>query len=120
MHEHMLNYPLWLQGWIVWMGIVNFGSLLFLRRVQARWALAAFLAAMVLMSTLFAVNGFNRLLGLAHVVFWTPLVLYLVRERRWLESGTFRMWITTLIATDGLSLVVDYLDVFRYLLGDRS
>lgn len=121
MIEYILGYPLWLQVWIAWMGLVNFGAIVFLRRVQARWALAAFASAALFMEVLFRVNGFNRLLGLAHVVFWTPLVVYLLRERPRLEPGSaFTRWVTILLATNALSLVVDYCDVVRYLMGDRS
>lgn len=121
MIEPILRYPFWLQGWIAWMGMVNLGAIVFLRHVQARWALAAFGSAAILMSILFEVNGFNRLLGLAHVVFWTPLVIYLLRQRPGLEPGSpFRVWVTVLIATNSLSLVIDYCDVIRYLLGDRG
>ncbi len=120
MLEHMLRYPVWLQLWIAWLGVANLSSILFLRRIQARWVLAAFLGAGTLMSILFALNGFNRLLGLAHVLFWTPLLVYLWRERAALPRDAFRAWITMVIATNLTSLVVDYTDVVRYLLGDRS
>ena len=121
MLEHILRYPLWLQAWIAWMGLVNFTAVLFLRRVEARWALAAFAGAGIFMSILVELNGFNRLLGLGHVVFWTPLVVYLARRRWHLErDGTFSRWVTVLLATNTLSLVVDYVDVIRYLLGDRT
>lgn len=120
MLDHMLRYPVWLQVWIAWLGIVNLSSVLFLRRAQARWVLAAFLGAGTVMSILFALNGFNRLLGLGHVLFWTPLLIFLWRERQSLPHDAYRMWITTLIATNLTSLVIDYTDVLRYLLGNRS
>ncbi len=121
MLEHILAYPLWLQAWLAWMSLVNGASILFLRHVEARWTLAAILAAAMLMQLLYAINGFNRLLGLAHVVFWTPLVVYLVRQwPRLKPSPALRAWVAAVIATNSLSLVIDYLDVIRYLLGDRS
>lgn len=121
MLEHILRYPAWLQAWIVWLGLVNTAAVFFLRHVQARWALAAFGGAAMMMSTLLELNGFNRLLGLAHVVFWTPLVVYLVRQRPHLgPDARFRAWVTTLLATNITSLAVDYCDVARYLLGDRG
>jgi hypothetical protein len=30
------------------------------------------------------------------------------------------VWVRALIVTNGLSLVIDYADVVRYLMGDRS
>jgi len=115
-----MEYPVWLQVWIMWLGVANFGSVFFLRHIQARWTLAAFLGAATVMSGLYALNGFNRLLGLGHVVFWTPLLLYLFRQRAELAPGRLRSWVSTVILTNGVSLIVDYADVVRYLLGDRS
>ncbi|HWP67003.1 MAG TPA: hypothetical protein VNO26_13975 [Candidatus Limnocylindria bacterium] len=116
----MLDYPAWLQLWIAWMGLVNLASVGFLRHVQARWVLGAFLAAGALMNLLYATNGFNRLLGLGHVVFWTPLVVYLWRQRPELQPGPLRAWLSAVLATNTTSLLVDYADVARYLLGDRG
>jgi hypothetical protein len=103
------------------MGLVNSAAVIFLRHVPARWALAAFVGAALFMQTLYALNGFNRLLGLAHVVFWTPLVVYLARQRPRLEAGSsVSSWVTILLVTNVVSLVVDYIDVVRHLLGDRG
>jgi hypothetical protein len=121
MIDHMLAYPPWLQAWIAWLGLVNGASVLFLRHVQARWVLAAFAAAVILMATLYELNGFNRLVGLGHVVFWTPLVVYLALQRPKLEArSAFGAWVAIVIATNSGSLVIDYLDVVRYVLGDRG
>jgi len=120
MLERMMEYPVWLQVWIMWLGVANFGSVFFLRHIQARWTLAAFLGAATVMSGLFALNGFNRLLGLGHVVFWTPLLPYLFRQRAHLDSGWLRSWVSVVVLTNGVSLIIDYADVARYLLGDRS
>ena len=32
----------------------------------------------------------------------------------------FETWLRVLMATNGLSLVIDYVDVLRYLMGDRA
>ncbi|MFQ5664861.1 MAG: hypothetical protein ACE5I7_00355 [Candidatus Binatia bacterium] len=118
---HLLREPAWLQMWVAWMVILNSASIVFLRRREARWVLSAWIANMIFMSILFAVNGFNRLLGLSHVLWWTPLVIYLWRRLPALErSGAFAAWLRILLVTDTLSLVVDFSDVIRYLLGDRS
>lgn len=117
----ILSQPWWLLIWIAWLGTVNALSLAFLSEVEARWTLAAFLASFVFMSILYQVNGYNRLLGLAHVVFWTPLVIYLyARLTNLVGPRLFERWIRILLATIGLSLVVDYVDVLRYVMGDRG
>jgi hypothetical protein len=117
----MLSEPWWLIAWLCWLGAVNLASLFFLRESEARWVLAAFLSSFVLMNVLYYNNGYNRFLGFAHIVFWTPLLLFLYsRLSRILGPRLYENWIRILLATNGVSLVIDYVDVLRYLLGDRT
>ncbi len=119
--RHILDQPLWLQAWIGWMILVNSASLLFLDRDAGKVTLALWVLNLVLMSTLCYLNGYNRLLGLSHVLCWTPLLVYLIpRLRTSNHNSPFGIWLRVLIATNGVSLVVDYLDVARYALGDRD
>ena len=119
--SRILAEPLWLVIWVGWLGSVNLASLLFLRHVEARWVLAAFACNLVFMTWLFGETGYNRLLGLSHVIFWTPLLIYLYRRRERIPTGgAFAGWVWVLIATNAVSLLIDYVDVARYLAGDRS
>ena len=121
MIAEILSQPWWLIAWAGWMALVNMLSLAFLRETEARWVLAAFLGSFVLMNVLYHTNGYNRFLGLAHVVFWTPLLIFLYqRLSRILGPRVYENWIRVLLATNGVSLVIDYVDVLRYLLGDRT
>lgn len=121
MISHILQEPAWLQAWIAWMVLVNSASAAFLRQTEARWVLAAWLGNLVTMSALYELNGYNRLLGLSHVLWWTPLLVYLFGLRGTLPRGTpFGVWVALLFLTNATSLVIDYVDVVRYLLGERS
>ena len=117
----LLQQALWLQLWVGWLVLVNAGgSLLFIRRIEARWALAAFVSAAVFMEILYQQFGYQRILGLAHVVFWTPFWIYLLRRRdQWDLSRPSGKWLAILFLTNTISLVIDYIDVARYLLGER-
>lgn len=117
---HLLGQPLWVQLWVAWMGIINMAAIAFWPRREALTVLIVFAANVAFMNLLFAIGGFNRLLGLSHVLWWTPLVVYLVRRLPAISASTgFGRWVRVLIATNALSLVIDYTDVVRYLLGDR-
>jgi hypothetical protein len=121
MLSHILAEPLFLQIWIFWLVVINTGSIFFLGRSEARWVLAAWMGNVVLMTVLFELNGYNRLLGLSHIVFWTPLLVYLHRRRGQLSGDRlFDGWVRTVFVTNLLSLCVDYVDVARYLLAARS
>jgi len=117
----ILQEPLWLVIWVGWLGLVNMASVAFWREIEARWVFAAFVAAFVLMAVLFESKGYSRLLGLPHVIVWTPLLIYLYRRlSKVIGPRLFETWLRVLLATNGVSLVIDYVDVLRYLLGDRS
>ncbi len=117
----IMAQSLWLQAWVGWMVVVNvIGALAFIRRAEAKWVLLAMLGNYILMSWLYGQFGYQRILGLAHVVFWTPLLIYLWRRRaQWGLSGFSGKWIAVLFTTNFTSLVIDYADVARYLMGER-
>lgn len=115
--------PAWIFTWVNFIGIVFMLAIPFsFSRVEARWALLAMLLALPSMMALHAVVGMVRLLGIVHVVFWTPLAVYLWRRRgSWRVKDTLAgKWLVVLFATILVSLAFDYTDVVRYLLGDRS
>jgi len=117
--QHILTEPWWLQLWVFWMISLNTASLFYLKHVPARAVLAAWLVNLVFMNTLCYFNGYNRLLGLSHILFWTPLVIYLFRVRsQYPPKDSFGVWLRALLATNAVSLVVDYVDVVRYFAGD--
>lgn len=121
MISHILEEPAWLQIWVFWMMAVNTASLVFVRHTEARWVLAAWAGNAATMSLLFELAGYTRLLGLSHVLWWTPLLVYLYRrDLRARRPEPYGTWLRALFLTNLASLVIDYADVARYLLGDRS
>ena len=60
-----------------------------------------------------------RLLGLAHLVGWSPAFVWVLVRRRTIGSGSlFSRWVRVYLIIAGTSLVIDLVDVVRYLLGD--
>ena len=66
--------------------------------------------------------GYVRLLGLPHLIFWIPLVIYLIlRVCRGTPIETpYRQVLYVLIGTLLISLAFDAQDVVRYLLGETD
>lgn len=113
--------PAWVEAWVNFMGVVFFLAIPFaFVRVEARWALVVMALSLPAMLGLYAAVGFVRLLGIVHVVLWTPLAVYLWRRRNaWRMRETLAgKWIALLFVTILVSLAFDYSDVVRYLLGD--
>ena len=115
-----------LRLWVLWMGGVIFASLVILMTstTTRRDALIIFLTNLGVyasMMWLYHQVGFVRLLGLVHVVFWTPLAIYLWTRLKSTDIvSPYRQIMWLLLATMIVSLAFDYFDVVRYLLGDRA
>ena len=106
--------------WIAVLGAVNFAAVFFLDTLEGKLVLAGIVAGVVFQMSIFALKGYVRLLGIGHIL-WLPLVLWL--GTRIGDIGTdsiFGKWVLAVIVVDGISLVIDAVDVGRYLAGDRT
>ncbi len=117
----ILKEPLWLQGWIGWLLMVNMGGLAFWKVREARIIFWIFTANAIFLAILCEINGYNKLLGISHIIFWTPMLIWLARKLSGFNRASgFGKWIVVLIVTDTLSLIVDFADVIRYILGEGA
>ncbi|MFM9862428.1 MAG: hypothetical protein ACKVRO_02375 [Micropepsaceae bacterium] len=114
--QELSAQPAPLIYWLHWMGFLNLVvPLAFVwRNWEARVVMAAFLGNAVFMSLLYEQMGYGKHLGLAHVVFWTPLVLWLIARFETIRarSTAFAIYVLMLLATNAISLGIDYADVF--------
>lgn len=116
----------WLLYWFYWLGysIVATPLVLAFSKETRRDALIVALtniAVVVSMGWLYDQIGYVRLLGIVHVILWTPLFVYLFHRARSGEMRmAFRIVVWSFAVTLGISLAFDYVDVVRYLLGERE
>lgn len=110
--------------WVAVMAIVNMGlGILHFSMPEGKLTLAALMGSFIVMTVIFAKIGFVRLLGLGHVLFWTPLCIWLLAR---LQDGQcdsvigLKTWVYCVLIVNILSLLIDYSDVIRYLRGERS
>ncbi len=120
-NKGVMKMPILWQLWLMLLVVVNLVvPLFFLDRLEAQVVVVALLASATLMTILTGVFGFTRLLGLGHI-FWFPLLYFL-----WLRLGQipaddfFGIWVRALMALNAASLVIDIIDVSRYIAGDRE
>ncbi len=108
------------QVWVCILGVFNMIlPLVFIRRTEAQVVFAAFNGAFALMLILTAATGFTRILGLGHVVFWIPLLVYLAGRLREVPPGdAFGSWLRGVVAINAVSLAFDIVDVIRYIGGE--
>lgn len=124
--EAMALQPTWVQ---IWLNVLLVGafilplSLLMWRasRMAGVLTLAASLLSAVSINWMYGQMGYVKLLGLPHIVFWTPLAIYLWRQIRRPEMPVWprRLMSVTLVVI-AISLAFDYVDVARWLLGERD
>ncbi|MEX2367301.1 MAG: hypothetical protein WD601_11915 [Pseudohongiellaceae bacterium] len=128
LNEALAMEPAWLQAWVFLLVITHLAAVLFLaRRADGRWSvryeplaiLVSFLLAGAMMTWLYGQVGYVRLLGLPHLIFWTPVWLWVaIRYRSLGPNSLFGKYLLAYLFIAGLSLVIDAVDVIRYLLGD--
>ena len=117
----MLKMPFHWQLFLVPLVAANvITPLFFLHHIEAQVVLGTILVSMALMTFLTSRFGFTRILGLGHIV-WIPMLVFLfMRLGDIPSSGALGIWIRTLIVLNSISLVIDAVDVFRYIAGDRA
>ena len=128
--DSMLSQP---SGILAWLGVLltsHLASIAFVvGREQGSWRfrpeafgiLASFLIAGQFMERLYGEYGYVRLLGLAHLVFWTPVYAWVLMRRRAIGTQSlFGKYLVAYLAVAGVSLVIDVVDVARYVLGDTG
>ena len=120
-NKGMMKIPFHWQLWLVLLLTVNLiVPFFYIDRVEAQVVLAVLVASFVLSTILTARVGFTRLLGLGHIL-WVPLLWFLWTH---LEQNPpddfFGIWIRTLMTLNAMSLVIDAVDVIRYIAGDRA
>ena len=119
-NKGLMNSSLPVKLWVGLLVIFNMIiPLFFLDRLEAQVVLATIIASMALMTLITATTGFSRLLGLGHI-FWIPLLYFLWMSLDQIPPDDgFGVWVRALMVINATSLVIDAVDVFRYLAGER-
>ena len=122
MNEHMMASPTWVVVWMGIMGLLHIVAIpLAIKDWRPRIMVIVMIINLVFMSALFHTYGYTRILGLSHVIFWTPLLAYLWKTRNKHPEREFTgRFVKLAIAIIFISLLFDYADVMRYVLGDRA
>jgi hypothetical protein len=78
------------------------------------------MVAGIIMVLLYKRLGWVRLLGIGHFL-WIGLLPWLVINYTTMQpTGTFRIWLLSVILIDVLCLGIDVVDVVRYLVGEKA
>ena len=109
--------------WAVYLVAANALALLFLSRIEAVAVLAVIAAGVLYQGSVYQKRGFVRLLGSGHVLM-IPMLVWFVFWRidavSLPEDRLFYNWLWLVIVTDTICVVVDIVEVTRYLKGDSE
>ena len=114
------NSPRWVQIWIAIMVFSLLSSLLFIwRYVEARWILGGLVAGLLFgnfLESFFGVVQLSGLIALLHLIFWSPALYFLLRNRPFLnKKSVYSYWSGWLTFVILFSFVFDLRDAFIYL-----
>lgn len=115
--RELLKQPVWGTIWVGMLMAVNLSSLAFWSDPSAKIIMAVFLLSSMLMMGLYVAFGFQRILGLGHVL-WIPLLGYLL-VRLQSSTGPFAGYLLVLSVCLGISLLFDIRDVWLYARSDN-
>ncbi len=110
--------------WKMWLSLLIaanvFVPLFYFQQLEAQIVLGTMAANMALMTFLTSRFGFTRILGLGHI-FWIPLLGFLLTRLGNIPAGdAYSAWLRALLVVNSGSLLIDTVDVIRYLAGDRA
>jgi len=117
----MLIMPIHWQAWLgVLVGVNIVAPLFFIHTLEAQVVLVMGIGGLVIMSVIFSMKGFVRLMGIGHIG-WLPLVFWLGMKLEHVPADSaFGYWLIAVIVLDSLSLIIDTADVLRYVKGERQ
>lgn len=118
--QSLVALPLWVKVWLLILGCANIASLAFLWQPSGVLVAALVFNGIILSKVAVIYSGgLSRLVGIGHIVGWTPLVLMLAFARPE-ASGAYDVYLTLLLVVNSISLIFDFNDLRLWLNGDRA
>ena len=114
----LMQQPVWIPIWLLFLMIANVSSLMFWSEPIAKVIFFTFMLSALLMMALYSKYGFEKILGMGHIL-WIPLLVYVLIEIP-ATQGAFKSYLIILLISITISLVFDIIDVWRYFTGAKN
>lgn len=106
--------------WCVWLVAVNAMCLLFIPHIEAQVVLVVTALAVVVQTIIYQRRGFVRILGAAHLA-WIPMFAWMATRLDSISQEPQLMtWLAVLLATNVVCFIVDMVDAYRFVKGERE
>lgn len=118
--EGQANAPQWVQIWLMIM-LASFalGLLFVWKRVEARWVVGGFITSLLVSGFVIPALGLvslSGLIALMHLIFWSPALYLLLKNRPFLQGRSFyALWTGLITAVILFSFIFDIRDAAIYL-----
>lgn len=111
------------KPWLAWLSVLVITNMLiplyFIHTLEAKVVLIAIICSITIMTAVFSIKGFVRLLGIGHIP-WIPMIPWLFTRLEHTSFGNlFGYWMVAIIVLNVISLIIDAIDVIRYIRGER-
>ena len=114
----LMQQPIWIQVWVFILMIVNVASIGFWDEPLAKVIFIIFMLSAMLMMGLYSRFGFEKILGMGHIL-WVPLLVYVLMVIP-NAIDTFKSYLVILSISIIISLVFDIVDVWKYFASRKS
>ncbi len=116
--------PPLVQYWMKGMSLIFIVSLAFVwKKKAARYAFASMLLVIPVGLLAFYFSNNVHLMGVGHLLFWTPLLYYLFKYEIKSDEFTFKSayggWVVLIMVTIAISLIFDVRDVILVATGAK-
>jgi hypothetical protein len=114
----LMQQPVWVPVWVLFLMIVHVASVAFWDEPLAKVIFVTFMLSAMLMMGLYSRFGFEKILGMGHIL-WIPLLVYVLMEIP-AARNTFKIYLIILSISIVVSLVFDTVDAWKYFTSRKS
>jgi len=114
----LMQQPVWIPIWVFYLMVINMVSVGFWDEPLAKLIFITFMISAMLMMGLYSRFGFEKILGLGHIV-WVPLLVYVLMQLPAVEAS-FKSYLVVLSVSIAISLAFDIIDVWKYFTNRKS
>ncbi len=114
----LMQQPVWIPVCVFFLMIINVASVAFWNEPLAKVIFVTFMLSVMLMMGLYSRFGFEKILGMGHIL-WIPLLVYVLMEIP-TARDTFKSYLIILSIFIAISLVFDIVDVWKHFTNRKS
>ncbi len=116
--SELLQQPAWISVWVFFLMLLNVASVWFWSEPLAKVVFVTFMLSAMLMMGLYSKFGFEKVLGLGHIL-WIPLLVCMLMSLP-AANDDFNSYLIILSLSIAVSLMFDIIDVWKFFSERKS